>query len=98
MNNTLYLPAEQKAVLWGRRRKGACTHMEKQSGGTRSYLFTIRVWEEEVGQDATEWRGKVQLMSNGEARYFREWTGLVSLLQRMLAQVEPAEPDEQKGE
>ncbi|HLG62444.1 MAG TPA: hypothetical protein VKY19_10955 [Ktedonosporobacter sp.] len=72
--------------------------MEKQSGGTRSYLFTIRVWEEEVGQDATEWRGKVQLMSNGEARYFREWTGLVSLLQRMLAQVEPAEPDEQKGE
>ncbi|HZO73925.1 MAG TPA: hypothetical protein VFB60_17105 [Ktedonobacteraceae bacterium] len=72
--------------------------MEKPSGRTRSHLFTIRVWEEEVGQNATEWRGKVQLMSNGEARYFREWTGLIPLLQKMLAQIEPAEPGEQKEE
>lgn len=67
--------------------------MEKQSGKVRSYLFTIRVWEEEVGPDATEWRGKVQLVSSGEVRYFREWTALVPLLQTMLAQVGPVEPD-----
>ena len=67
--------------------------MEKQSGKARSYLFTIYMWEEEIGLDATEWRGKVQLVSTGEVRYFREWTALVPLLQTMLAQVEPVEPD-----
>lgn len=72
--------------------------MEKQSGKARSHLFTVRVWEEEVGPDATEWRGKVQLVNSGEMRYFREWTALVPLLQTMLAQVEPVEPDRQEVE
>lgn len=70
--------------------------MKKQSGKARSHLFTIRVWEEEVGLDAMEWRGKVQLVSSGEVHYFREWTVLVPLLQTMLAQVEPVEPDRQE--
>ncbi len=74
--------------------------MEKQSGKARSHLFTIRVWEEEVGLDATEWRGKVQLVSSGEVYYFREWTMLVPLLQTMLAQVEPIvdQQDRQEAE
>lgn len=72
--------------------------MEKQSGKTRSYLFTVRVWEEEVELDTTEWRGKVQLVTSGEVRYFREWTALVPLLQTMLAQVEPAEPGRQEAD
>lgn len=72
--------------------------MEKRSGRTQSYLFTIRVWQEEVGQDTTEWRGKVQLVTSGEVYYFREWAALVPLLQAMLAQVEPVEPDRQKAD
>jgi len=72
--------------------------MEKQSGKVRSHLFTIRMWEEEIGPDTTEWRGKVQLVSSGEVRYFREWATLVPLLQTMLAQVEPVEPNRQEAE
>ncbi len=72
--------------------------MEKQSRKARSHLFTIRVWEEEVELDTAEWRGKVQLVTSGEVRYFREWTALVPLLQTMLAQVEPVEPDRQEAD
>jgi hypothetical protein len=41
---------------------------------SRSHLFTVRVWEEEIATDQTEWRGKVQLYPSGEVRYFREWS------------------------
>jgi hypothetical protein len=50
----------------------------------RSHLFTIRVWEEQIGADQTEWRGKVQLLTSGEVRYFRDWAALVPLLLTML--------------
>src|SRR5690242_4230764 len=46
----------------------------------RSHLFTVRVWEEEIRPGQTEWRGKVQLLTNGEVRYFREWAALGPLL------------------
>lgn len=72
--------------------------MEKQSRKARSHLFTIRMWEEEIGLDTTEWRGKVQLVSSGEVRYFREWTTLIPLLQIMLSQVEPDQSDRQEAE
>lgn len=50
----------------------------------RSHLFTVRVWEEEIRPGQTEWRGKVQLLTNGEVRYFREWAALGPLLLTML--------------
>jgi hypothetical protein len=52
----------------------------------RSHLFTVRVWEEQIGADQTEWRGKVQLLTSGEVRYFRGWAALVPLLLTMLAE------------
>lgn len=52
----------------------------------RSHLFTIRVWEEEIGAGQTEWRGKVQLLTSGEVRYFREWAALAPLLLTMLSE------------
>ena len=52
----------------------------------RSHLFTVRVWEEQIGADETEWRGKVQLLTSGEVRYFRDWAALVPLLLTMLAE------------
>ena len=56
---------------------------------SHSHLFTVRVWEEEIGADQIEWRGKVQLLANGEVRYFREWTALVPLLITMLSELLP---------
>ncbi|HEX6480776.1 MAG TPA: hypothetical protein VF043_18205 [Ktedonobacteraceae bacterium] len=52
----------------------------------RSHLFTVRVWEEQIGADETEWRGKVQLLTSGEVRYFRDWAALVPLLLTLLAE------------
>lgn len=62
--------------------------MKKSDGRPRSHLFTIQVWEEAVGMDQTEVRGKVQLLTTGEARYFREWAALVPLLVTMLSEVD----------
>lgn len=62
--------------------------MDKANLHSRSHLFTVRVWEEEVGVDQREWRGKVQLLSSGEVRYFREWAALVPLLLAMLSESE----------
>jgi hypothetical protein len=70
--------------------------MEKPNVRPHSHLFTVRVWEEEVGTDQTEWRGKIQLFTNGDVRYFREWAALVPLLLMMLSESE-SEPDRQQS-
>lgn len=49
-----------------------------------SYLFTVRVWREDLGNGHVEWRGKVQHVTSGEAYYFRDWPGLIACLQRTL--------------
>ena len=61
---------------------------EKLRLASRSHLFTIRVWEEDLGTSQTEWRGKVQLCTSGDVRYFREWVTLVPLLLKMLSEAE----------
>lgn len=63
--------------------------MDKPFHNPRSHLFTIRIWEEEVGAGQTEWRGKVQLFTSGDVRYFRDWAALVPLLLMMLSESEP---------
>lgn len=54
----------------------------------RSHLFTVRIWEEQIGTGKVELRGKVQLFTTGETRYFREWTRLVPLLLAMLSELD----------
>jgi len=44
----------------------------------------LRVWRDDVGDGHSEWRGKVQHVSSGEARYFRDWPALIACLQDML--------------
>jgi len=63
--------------------------MEKPHQGHYSHLFTLRLWPEEIGSGQSEWRGKVQSVSTGEAHYFREWETLISHLLRMLSTSEP---------
>ena len=62
--------------------------MTKPYQHPRSHLLTVRVWQEEVGHDRTEWRGKVHLITNGNVCYFRGWEGLVPLLLTMLSELE----------
>ncbi len=45
----------------------------------------LRVWVEDPGAAASAWRGKVQSLPDGEAYYFRDWEGLRTHLQSMLA-------------
>jgi len=62
--------------------------MEKPNERPRSHLFTVRIWEEEIGVDQIEWRGKVQLLTSGDVRYFRELATLTPLLMTMLAELD----------
>jgi hypothetical protein len=47
-------------------------------------LFMLRIWQEDLGEGRSEWRGKVQHVTSGEARYFRDWPGLIACLQQIL--------------
>lgn len=49
-----------------------------------SHLFLVRMWREDLGCGNSEWRGKVQHVLSGEARFFREWAMLVEHLRAML--------------
>ncbi len=42
-------------------------------------LFTLRLWQEAAG-GKHEWRGKIQHIRSGQARYFRDWNTLVDFL------------------
>ena len=85
MNNNVNILAEQRGVLLERCER-ECMCMDTSNLRPRSHLFTVRVWEEEIGAEQTEWRGKVQLFPSGEIRYFREWAALVPLLLTMLSE------------
>ncbi len=54
-----------------------------------SQSFLVRVWLEILGDGNTEWRGKVQCISTGEAHYFRDWAALVTSLEGMLSPAAP---------
>jgi hypothetical protein len=47
--------------------------MPPRNRKTRSHLFTVRVWSEEMGDGSAEWRGKAQCVGTGEILYFRDW-------------------------
>jgi hypothetical protein len=49
------------------------------------HLFTLRVWQEDLGSGEAEWRGRVQNVASGDTVFFRDWPGLVSTLQRLVA-------------
>lgn len=59
----------------------------------RTHPFLVRLWIEELGAGEVEWRGKVQNIATGDLQYFRDWPGLIAVLQKML-QKQPAEPEQ----
>ena len=49
-----------------------------------SKLFTIRIWDEHIGDGIFEWRGRVQHVLTGDYTYFHTWEDLVSWLSNYL--------------
>jgi len=49
-----------------------------------SQLFMLRLWREDLGDGKADWRGKVQHVKSGEARYFRDWPSLEVFLEGLL--------------
>jgi hypothetical protein len=61
--------------------------VERDELASRSHLFMVRVWLEDLGDGNTEWRGKLQCVTGGEVKYFRDWQTLIADLQEMLPQI-----------
>jgi hypothetical protein len=57
-----------------------------------SHLFMLRLWLEDLGGGRTDWRGKVQHVTSGEARYFRDWPTLQAFVEELLHRTAPLEP------
>lgn len=51
-------------------------------------VFMLRLWTEDMGGGQTDWRGRVQHMNSGEARYFRDWRTLESFVEELLRGLE----------
>lgn len=60
------------------------TEQERQH--PHAHLFTLRVWEEALGEGQAEWRGRVQEIVTGETAFFRDWPGLVATVQRLVSE------------
>ena len=65
--------------------------MDQSQQPHRSYLFTVRLWEEHLGDGQAEWRGRVSHVVSGETHYFRDWPVFVALLQFMAAAARPTQ-------
>jgi hypothetical protein len=52
-----------------------------------SHLFTLRVWQEEVGHGRAELRGALTHVLTGKTGYCRDWTTLVRLIEPFVAPV-----------
>ena len=48
----------------------------------RSQFFTLHVWKEDLGDQRSEWRGRIRHVPSGEVCYFRNWAVLVQFLDR----------------
>jgi hypothetical protein len=66
-----------------------------------SHLFTLRLWPENMGSGQTDWRGKVQHVNSGEARYFRDWPALEAFVEGLIRMPDQEGPrtceDEETG-
>ena len=61
--------------------------MEQQRRHTPSYLYTVRLWPEELGNGQLEWRGCVKYVASGEEHYFRDWSSLCAVMVGMVSNV-----------
>ncbi len=62
---------------------------EHLSHPSTSVIFTLRLWQEALGQGRCEWRGEVKNVQTGEVRYFRHWDEIAALVPAMMAPDRP---------
>ena len=67
-------------------------HDDADRPAARSHLFMLRLWPEDLGSGQTDWRGKVQHVNSGEARYFRDWPTLEAFLDELLHRIDQEGP------
>jgi hypothetical protein len=60
--------------------------MAKEGQTRYSHLFTVRLWNEPLGQGQTEVRGEVKHLPSGAVRYFRTWAVLEAFFGQQLAE------------
>jgi hypothetical protein len=63
-----------------------------------SHLFILRLWLENMGNGQTDWRGKIQHVNSGEARYFRDWATVEAFVEELLHRIDQKESDTCKDE
>ena len=71
--------------------------MKKDHAMPTTHLFMVRVWLEPLGDDQTEWRGKVSHVLSGELHYFRAWCELMDHMLNMIEAQSPDEPCQRPG-
>lgn len=69
----------------------AAESMDLERGNSSSQLFTLRLWRAEPGEGAGEWRGQLRHVTSGQIYYFRDWQAFLTLLLKLLADLEPHE-------
>ncbi len=47
-------------------------------------LFTLRLWQEQLDAERSEWRGEIKNLATAETRYFRTWAEIAMLVPAML--------------
>jgi hypothetical protein len=60
---------------------------DRTQSAPSSFLFTLRVWRARLSPGASEWRGRLQSVTTGEVRYFRDWSTLIVLVREMLSRI-----------
>ena len=70
--------------------------MEQEPQHPGSHLFTVRLWQEELGGGQAEWRGRAQDIVTGAAAYFRDWPGLIAVLSHLLEATDASSDDPSK--
>jgi hypothetical protein len=56
-----------------------------------SHLFTLRVWQEDVGNGRSQLRGTLTHVLTGKTGYSRDWATLVRLIEPFVAPTTPAQ-------
>ncbi len=54
--------------------------MEPRAAVPRSHLFTVRIWEEDLGEGRHEWRGRIVHVLGEEERCFRDWDAVTEFM------------------
>ena len=55
----------------------------------------LYLWQEELSENQTEWRGRAYHVASGATRYFRDWPTLIVFLLAPLAGPDDDPPEAQ---